>query len=100
MPYLGDSYPDEWPDTDDRLVGLPIERFVSGHGPVGPHSALEEARDFIHELVGSLKAAVEEGKSAEQAAADTAASLTPHYGGWRSFERLEETLPAVYAKLA
>ena len=99
VPYLGDSYPQEWPDTDDRLVGLPAERFVSGHGPVGQHSALEEARDFIHDLVGSLKAAAADGRSAQEAAAVTVAALTPCYGGWRAFERLEETLPAVYAKL-
>ena len=58
VPYLGDSYPDEWPNTDDRLVALPIERFVSGHGPVGEHSALEEARDFIYDLFGNLRTAI------------------------------------------
>ena len=37
VPYLGDSYPDEWPETDDRMVELPRDRFMSGHGPVrGP----------------------------------------------------------------
>ena len=99
VPYLGDSYPDEWPDTDDRLVGLPIERFVSGHGPVGAHSALEGARDFIHELFGTLKTALRDGRSAQDAASFTVAALTPRYGEWRSFDRLEETLPEVYAKL-
>ena len=100
VPYLGDSYPEEWPDTDDRLVGLPIERFVSGHGPVGEHAALAEARDFIHDLVGSLKAAIRDGRNAQDASSLTIAALTPRYGNWRSFDRLGETLPEVYGMLA
>ena len=99
VPYLGDSYPEEWLDTDDRLTELPIERFVSGHGPVGNHSALVEARNFIHDLVNGLKAAISDGRNAEDAAATAVAALTPQYGGWRSFDRLEEALPEVYAKL-
>ena len=99
VPYLGDCYPEEWPDTDDRLVELPIERFVSGHGPVGEHSALEEARDFIYDLFGSLRAAIRDGRNAQDAASSTVAALTPRFGGWRSFERLEETLPEVYGRL-
>ena len=99
VPYLGDCYPEEWPDTDDRLVQLPVERFVSGHGPVGEPSALADARDFIHELFGSLKAAIRDGRDERDAASSTVATLTPRYGGWRSFERLEETLPEVYRKL-
>ena len=100
VPYLGDSYPDEWPDTDDRLVGLPIERFMSGHGPVGEHSALEEARDFIYDLFGGLRTAISEGRNAQEAATSVVAALTPRYGGWRSFERIEEALPEVYRKMA
>ena len=99
VPYLGDCYPEEWPDTDDRLVELPIERFVSGHGPVGAHSALVEARDFIHDLFGNLHAAIGDGRDEQDAASSTVAALTPRYGGWRGFERLEEALPEVYGKL-
>ena len=100
MPYFGDSYPDEWPATDARLAALPIERFVSGHGPVGEHSRLAEARDFMHDLVSNLKAAAADGRNAQDAAAQTIAALAPSYGEWRGFERLEEALPEVYGKLA
>ncbi len=99
MPFLADSYPSEWPATDDRLVELNAPRFVSGHGPVGEHAALVEARDFIHDMVGSLEAAKREGRSAQDAASTTIAALTPRYGGWRGFERLEEALPEAFGRL-
>ena len=100
MPYFGDSYPDEWPATDDRLVDLQAPRFVSGHGPVGQHSALVEARDFMRDLVSNLKAAKAEGRNAQDSTAATLTALTPAYGEWRGFERLGESLPEVYTKLA
>ena len=71
VPYLGDSYPSEWPETDDRMVELPIERFMSGHGPVGDHAALVEARDFIHALVDAIS-----GPRSEMAKTKGAASVS------------------------
>ena len=99
VPYMGDSYPEEWPDTDDRMVEIPADRFVSGHGPVGNHAALLEARDFIHDLSGALKSASDDGQDATTASRSVVAALAPRFGGWRSFDRLEESLPEVYAKL-
>ena len=100
MPFLADSYPSEWPATDDRLVELNAPRFVSGHGPVGEHAALVEARDFIHAMVGALEAAAKEGRSAAgRRRRDGRRAGTPQYGGWRGFERLEEALPEAYARL-
>ena len=99
MPFLADSYPSEWPATDDRLVDLQAPRFVSGHGPVGAHSALVEARDFIHDMVGNLEAAARDGRSAQDAASSTVAALASRYGDWRGFERLEEALPEAYGRL-
>ena len=99
VPYLGDSYPDEWPETDDRMVELPIERFMSGHGPVGDHAALLEARDFIHALVGSLKTAIRDGQDEVSASASVVDALSPQFGDWRGFEGLGDSIPEVYRKL-
>ena len=99
MPFLADSYPSEWPATDDKLVELNAPRFVSGHGPVGEHAALAEARDFIHAMVSNLEAAKRDGRGAQDAASATVAALAPQYGEWRGFERLEEALPEAYARL-
>ena len=99
VPYMGDSYPEEWPDTDDRMVEIEADRFVSGHGPVGERPALLEARDFIHQLSAALISAAADGQDAVTASQSATAALSDRYGHWRSFERLEESLPEVYAKL-
>ena len=99
VPYLGDSYPADWPETDNKLASLPIERFMSGHGPIGDHHALEEARDFIHNLVNSLNSAISDGQNSDQASESVIKELTPQYASWRSFDRIGENLPGVYRKL-
>ncbi len=99
VPYLGDSYPDEWLDTDDRMAELPVDRFVSGHGPVGDINALKTARDFIHSLVGNMKGAIADGKDSKTASDSVLTELQGQYGNWRSFDRLGESLPDVYHKL-
>ena len=99
VPYLGDCYPVDWPETDNKLAALPIERFVSGHGPIGNHQALQGARDFIHNLVNSVKSAIADGQNATQASESVINQLTPQYGSWRSFDRIGENLPSVYEKL-
>ena len=99
VPYLGDCYPVDWPETDNKLAALPIERFVSGHGPIGNHQALQGARDFIHNLVNSVKSAIADGQNVTQASESVINQLTPQYGSWRSFDRIGENLPSVYEKL-
>ena len=99
VPYLGDCYPVDWPDTDNKLAALPIERFMSGHGPIGDHKALEGARDFIHNLVDSVNSAIADGQNSVQASESVIAQLTPEYGNWRSFDRIGENLTSVYEKL-
>ena len=99
VPFLGDSYPAEWPETDDRLVELPIERFVAGHGPIGDHDALLQARDFIHSLVGNLKAAIQDGQDEGTASATVSDALNSQFGDFRGIEGLKDNLPEVYRKL-
>ena len=99
VPYLGDSYPNEWPETDDRLLELPMERFMSGHGPVGDYAALVEARDFIHALVGGIDAAIRDGEDEVTASKSVVDALSPQFGGWRGFEGLGDNIPDLYRKL-
>ncbi|MDP6454386.1 MAG: MBL fold metallo-hydrolase [SAR202 cluster bacterium] len=99
VPFLGDSYPAEWPGTDDRLVELPIERFVAGHGPIGDHDALLQARDFIHSLVANLKTAIQDGQDEGAASATVSDALNSQFGDFRGIEGLKDNLPEVYRKL-
>ena len=99
VPYFGDSYPAEWPDTDDRLVGLSVERFVSGHGPIGSHQGIVESRDFIHDLVGSTRASIQEGRGKRDASATIVSALSDRYADWVGFDSLDERVQQVYQKL-
>jgi len=99
VPYLGDCYPADWPETDNQLASLPIEKFMSGHGPIGDHNALVEAKDFIHTLVDSVKHAIADGQDSFQASKYVINEMSPKYGDWRSFDRIGENLPSVYDKL-
>ena len=99
VPYLGDCYPADWPETDNQLASLPIEKFMSGHGPIGDHNALVEAKDFIHTLVDSVKHAIADGQDSLQASKYVINEMSPKYGDWRSFDRIGENLPSVYDKL-
>ena len=100
VPYLGDSYPSEWPETDDRMVELPIERFMSGHGPVGEYAALMEARDFIHALVDTVRAAIRDGQDESTASTSVVDALSPQFADWRGFEGLGDSIPDLYRKLS
>ena len=99
VPYLGDCYPKDWPDTDNLLASLPIEQFMSGHGPIGDHNALVEAKDFIHALVDSTKNAIGDGQDSVQASKSVINELSQKYGEWRGFDRIGENLSSVYDKL-
>ena len=99
VPYLGDCYPADWPETDNQLASLPIEKFMSGHGPIGDHNALVEAKDFIHTLVDSLKHAIADGQDSLEASSYVINEMSPKYGEWRSFDRIGENLSSVYDKL-
>jgi glyoxylase-like metal-dependent hydrolase (beta-lactamase superfamily II) len=99
VPYFGDSYPDEWPGTADLLVELPVERFVSGHGPVGDHAALMGARNFIHTLVDHLKSAIREGEDQGTATTSAIDALGAQFSDWRGFDGLQDSVPLVYGKL-
>ena len=99
IPFLEDGYPYEWPETDNRLLGLKVERFVSGHGSIGTYEELTEARDFMQALVDNLKDAKQEGLNAADASKATTIALAPQFDEWRGFEGLEVATPAFYNKL-
>ena len=99
VPFLGDSYPAEWPDTDDKLAATSVERFVSGHGPIGDHQGIVESRDFIHDLVGSTRASIQEGRSEGDASANVVNAMSDRYGDWVGFDTLGEKVQEVYRKL-
>lgn len=88
VPYMLDGHMRDWVETDTRLLDLPFERFVSGHGPIGTKPALVEARDFMAALVSNAERALRDGQDVPQATMTVRDALKGRFGDWRGFERL------------
>ncbi|MBM4410826.1 MAG: MBL fold metallo-hydrolase [Chloroflexi bacterium] len=88
VPYMLDGHMRDWVETDTRLLNLPFERFVSGHGPIGTKPALVEARDFMAALVSNAEGALRDGQDVPQATVTVRDALKGRFGDWRGFERL------------
>ena len=99
VPYMMDGYLKDWVGTDNRLVEIKCERFMAGHGPVGQPAAIVEARDFIVTLVDGVEAAIANGQDRAAAAAAVNASMAGRFGGWRGFERVEESIAYAYDQI-
>jgi glyoxylase-like metal-dependent hydrolase (beta-lactamase superfamily II) len=92
VPFMLDGYIQDWVRTDARLLELDAGRFVSGHGPVGERPALVEARDFIAALASSTEHAAEDGQDEPTVRANVTTELRKRFGGWRGFDRVEESV--------
>jgi glyoxylase-like metal-dependent hydrolase (beta-lactamase superfamily II) len=99
VPFMLDGYLKDWVETDNRLVDLPVERFVSGHGPVGQHAALLEARDFIYSLVGGAEHAIADGQDETTTAKSVTESMSERFGGWRGFDRVHDSVAFAHRQL-
>jgi glyoxylase-like metal-dependent hydrolase (beta-lactamase superfamily II) len=62
VPGMGDGFPLEWPQTLDRLAGLPFETVLPGHGPV--QRGRRRFQHFREHLIATIDAA-RRGGSAE-----------------------------------
>ena len=100
VPYLGDSYPGDWPETDKQISSIPIDRFISGHGPIGTHQDLLEACDFIYQLVGNTKDSIHQGSSAAKAVSEVLGDMRDRFGDWVGFDTIEERFPEIFRKLS
>jgi hypothetical protein len=95
-----DGYPKDWVETDNRLAEIPAERFMAGHGPVGEHAAILEAREFIHTMMGGVEDAIADGQDEATAAKTVTEGMRERFGGWRGFERVEDSVAYAYRKIS
>lgn len=79
MPYMADSFPDEWVATLDALDKLEFDHIIGGHGTVKPRSHLKFFRNYIADLIAAVRAAKGRGQTLDQAKASVAAALKPTY---------------------
>ncbi|MGE3961935.1 MAG: MBL fold metallo-hydrolase [Dehalococcoidia bacterium] len=99
VPFMQDGYVRDWVGTDGRLLELEPERFVSGHGPIGSFDALIDARDFIAMLAMGVQNAIVDGQDEATAGARVAEAMRERFGGWRGFERVEESARYAYRQM-
>lgn len=99
VPFMMDGHMRDWVETDTRILDLPFERFVSGHGPVGGRAAMIEARDFIADLVAASEAAFRDGQDVAQATHRVTRALEGRYGGWRGFARVGDGVARLHGQI-
>ena len=99
VPFIQDGYVRDWVGTDGRLLELEPERFVSGHGPIGSFDALIDARDFIAMLAMGVQNAIVDGQDQATAGARVTEAMRERFGGWRGFERVEDSARYAYRQM-
>jgi glyoxylase-like metal-dependent hydrolase (beta-lactamase superfamily II) len=68
--YMGDSYPDEWPATLEKLRALDFDTVMPGHGVVFKgKSKIEAFEGYVREVSRQSIEFRKQGLTAEQAAA-------------------------------
>ena len=105
MPYMGDGYVEEWPDSLHNLKGLQFDVMVPGHGrPFQDRTQIDHLQAFLRDLNAQVTALYAEGVSVEDAVAQIdLSSHEDHYGARarnvdpravvRMYERLQVKMP-------
>lgn len=77
LSYMGDSYPEEWIATLERLKALDFDTVLPGHGvPFKGKERITAFQDYLRDLLAQTAALKRQGLSAEDAAAKI--DLTKH----------------------
>lgn len=100
VPYMLDGFMREWIETDARLLELPFERFMAGHGPIGEKPAVAESREFFVALVTGTQDAIRDGQDEPATRDSVTALLKDRFGGWRGFDRVGEGVGRAYREIA
>jgi cyclase len=67
--YMGDSYPEDWIVTLDKLKALDFDTVLPGHGvPFKGKARISAFQDYLRDFVAQAKALKAQGLTAEQAA--------------------------------
>ena len=105
LPYMGDGYVEEWPDSLHSLKGLQFDVMVPGHGlPFGDRAQIDHLQAYLRDLNAQVTALHAEGVSAQDAVALVDLSAhEEHYGARvhnvdpralvRMYERLQVKMP-------
>jgi glyoxylase-like metal-dependent hydrolase (beta-lactamase superfamily II) len=90
-PYTGDAYLEEWPDTLARLAALKPRALVPGRGDalIGKDRcqlAIDQTREFVSELLASVRSARAAGRNLRDIYRETCERLRPKFGSFAIFD--------------
>jgi glyoxylase-like metal-dependent hydrolase (beta-lactamase superfamily II) len=90
-PYCGDAYLNDWPQTLNNLLSLNPAMMLPGRGEAMKTElecirAIEGTRNFVTDMMSSVRMGVAQGKSLNDVYIDTHRVLAPKYGDWVIFE--------------
>ncbi len=84
LPFMGDGFPKDWPNTLGSLAQLEFAKFAGGHGGVQTGRVrMDQMRDYIQELTWRVGEGMRAGRPLEQLRKDvTPESLASMRGGY------------------
>jgi glyoxylase-like metal-dependent hydrolase (beta-lactamase superfamily II) len=90
-PYTGDAYLTDWPATLERLAALNPQALVPGRGDavIGRDKcrlAIEQTREFVSELLASVRAGRQANKPLQAIYRETCERLRPKFGSFAIFD--------------
>ena len=90
-PYTGDAYLTDWPATLDRLAALNPQALVPGRGDavIGRDNcriAIEQTREFVSELLATVRAGRQAGQPLQAIYHATCERLRPKFGAFAIFD--------------
>ncbi len=78
-PFMGDGYPQDWPETLRRLEQLDFDRMILGHGQVAGRDWLRTFRGYVEDLVEAVRREVWAGAGLEETKERVRDALAPKY---------------------
>ena len=78
-PFMGDGYPQDWPETLRRLEQLDFDRMILGHGQVAGRDWLRTFRSYVEDLVEAVRREVWAGATLEETKDRVRDALAPKY---------------------
>jgi cyclase len=106
MPFMGDGYPEEWPETLGLLDKLGFDSIIPGHGDVRPKSHLAFFQGYFVDLLAAVKKAAADGASLDEMKTKVGDQLAPKYeSGFSKYplgryrDRVGTNVEAVYTKV-
>lgn len=106
MPFLGDGFPEDWIQTLNALEQVDFTQIIPGHGNVTSKDHIAFFRNYITDLIATVKQAATAGASLEALTPVVADQLAPKYEAAMSRypvsqyrERIGLNIEAVYRKV-